>query len=48
MAKIEQVGGMLYIGDSPALENTLNSHIYSLKLFLNFHLGNFQLLFFLF
>ena len=21
MAKIEQVGGMLYIGDSPALEN---------------------------
>ena len=24
MAKIEQVGGMLYIGDSPALENIPN------------------------
>ena len=24
MAKIEQVGGMLYIGDSPALENNPN------------------------
>ena len=26
MAKIEQVGGMLYIGDSPALENIPNHH----------------------